>query len=839
RLALRQPQRRALVSGEREFTYGELAGHAAAISAALRQAGCAPGQLVAVWMDKGWEQVAAVLGVLHADAAWLPIDTNQPPARRAQLLADAGVQLVLTQSWLAESAAPDAGQRLIAVDALTALAALAEAPPCRAKAGDLAYVIYTSGSSGKPKGVMVSHAAALNTIVDINQRFAVTADERVFGLANLGFDLSVYDVLGPLSLGACLVLPDAARRADPSHWAELIARHRLTLWNSVPAQLQMLEHCLAAMPQLDLASLRLAMLSGDWIPLGLPEQMRRRLPQLEVVSLGGATEAAIWSIYHRIGAPQPGLSSIPYGKPLANQQFHVLAEGWRDCPELVAGELYIGGDGLALGYLGDPVQTAQRFVIHPRSAARLYRTGDLGRYLRDGSIEFLGREDAQVKIRGNRVELAEVEAALAAHPAVREVAVIVDGDARLNRRLVAFAVPRAGLDGAAPDAAALSAHAAQLLPPYMVPGRIEILSALPLSENGKVDRRALRNLAADLPSQEADAGEGPRNALEERLERIWAEVLELPKVGREQDFFRLGGDSLRAARLVGRVRESVPEAAGMFFDSLVRQLLPSPTIAALAAYLAGQRAARPAVAAVAPASSPLLRLDGAGTASAAGTGPARVLVHDGAGRLGAFRTPLAAMAEQGQGGGPLFGLCVNEAASYLHPGPAALLERRAISYARLLQAHGQRSVQLAGCGFGALLALELARQLSENGVDVLSLVLLAPRALARPVDAAELAALFAQETDAAPAWPDIDRIDDPAQLQAIFGDSVRAGASYAASPYLGDATLLQCGATPAGGVDWDRLIVGELRRIELGGDASPGALAASLFPAALMAGAGA
>lgn len=835
--ALRAPRRRALVSGERALDYAELAGHACSVSAALADAGCRPGALVAIVMDKGWEQVVAVLGVLRAGAAWLPIDTNQPPARRELLLAGAGVSVVLTQSWLAAELA-QAGRKVVAVDALTAMAP-PTAPPPRLVAPDaLAYVIYTSGSSGKPKGVMVSHAAALNTIVDINQRFGVGPDERVFGLANLGFDLSVYDVIGPLSLGACLVLPEAARRADPSHWAELVQRHQLSMWNSVPAQLQMLEHCLAATPQLHLPSLRLALLSGDWIPLTLPPQMRSRLPQLELVSLGGATEAAIWSIYHRIDGAPSRLSSVPYGKPLANQQFYVLGEGGRDCPELVAGELYIGGAGLAIGYLNDPEQTAQRFIDHPLTGARLYRTGDLGRYLRDGSIEFLGREDAQVKIRGNRVELAEVEAALQSHPAVREVAVIVDGDERLNRRLVAFVAPRAGVDGqAAPelDAAQLASHVGLLLPPYMVPGRIEIVAALPLSDNGKVDRRALRNLAADIPALEADAGEMPRNALEKRLEEIWCEVLELPRVGREQDFFRLGGDSLRAARLVGRVRESVPEAAGMFFDSLVRQLLPSPTIAALAAYLESQGASRPPVALAAPAASPLQRLDGGapGARDAAGAAaPARVLVHDGAGRLAGFHGALDGLLAHPA---PLFGLHVNEAASYLHPGPAALLERRVTSYARLLQAHGQRSVQLAGRGFGAMLALELARRLAENGIEIVSLTLLDPRAPAGPLDEGQLDALFALELGELPAWPEVDRIDDQALLRRMFGDSVRASAPRAGSPYLGDITLLYSGTADADATDWGALVLGDVRRIEQVG-APSAALASLLFDATLAAG---
>jgi len=831
--ALRSPQRCALVSGPRAFSYAELTGYAAAVAFELGRFACRPGERVAVLMDKGWEQVVAVLGVLCAGAAWLPIDTNQPAARREQMLGDAGVRIVLTQSWLLDEVSRTPGRSTVAIDTLAPLEAPGALPKTPVSPDDLAYVIYTSGSTGKPKGVMVSHASALNTIVDVNRRFGVSGDDRVFGLANLGFDLSVFDIFGPLSVGGCLVLPDAARRSNPSHWADLIARHQVTLWNSVPAQLQMLEHYLAGAPDQALPSLRLALLSGDWIPLGLPQEVRRHIPQLELVSLGGATEAAIWSIFQPIrSAPETKLGSIPYGRPLANQQFHVFGEGWRPCPELVAGELYISGAGLAIGYLGDAEQTAERFLTHPDTCERLYRTGDLGRYLRDGSIEFLGREDDQVKIRGNRVELAEVEAALKTHPAVGEVAVIVAGDERLNRRLVAFVAPRSGKAGqgvAAPESEVLEAHAALLLPPYMIPGRIQIVPELPLSANGKVDRQALRLMAGAMPAKEAQGGEEPRSDLERRLARIWAEVLELPVVGREQDFFRLGGDSLRAARLVGRVRESVPEAAGLFFDSLVRQLLPSPTIAALAAYLEAQRSLGQAETVPVRSSPALVRLGG----STLGAGPARILVHDGTGRLAAYRELVPYWEEQPeveQSTGPLLGLTVTEAGSYLHPGPAALLERRATSYARQLQSHGQRSVQLAGRGFGALLALELARQLIEMGVDVLAMTLLDPRALSHPIEDTELDALFELEMGGVPAWPKIDQISDEAVLRRMFADTVRASSVQTASPYLGDVTLLRSDAgAHFGGIDWGALILGELRQVTLGATPAEATLAPLVF----------
>ncbi|USQ85690.1 amino acid adenylation domain-containing protein [Streptomyces phaeoluteigriseus] len=439
--AARTPDRTAVVTPSRNLSYAELLGRARAVADAVLGAGGRPGQRVGIVMEKGWEQVVAVLGVLLADCAYLPVDTTQPALRRNAVLDDAEAHLVLTRSSLLPSLDLPEGTHAVTVDTLDPVDPRDRADRGhRAAPDDLAYVIYTSGSTGTPKGVMISHAAALNTVDDINTRFSVTADDRVLGLAQLGFDLSVYDVFGPLSTGGALVLPDAARRGDPGHWARLLADHAVTVWNSVPAQMQMLEEYLRTDPGADVSRLRLAMLSGDWIPVTLPDAVRRRVPGLNVVSLGGATEAAIWSICHPITTVDPGARSIPYGKPLANQRFHVLDTFLRECPAHVTGELHIAGAGLALGYLGDAERTAERFVTHPVTGERLYRTGDMGRRLDDGAIEFLGRVDRQVKLNGHRVELAEVEAALQTCPGVQTAAAIVQGEGTA-RRLVAFAEP--------------------------------------------------------------------------------------------------------------------------------------------------------------------------------------------------------------------------------------------------------------------------------------------------------------------------------------------------------------------------------------------------------------
>jgi pyochelin synthetase len=392
--ALRMLERPAVAGSWGSLTYDTVLRRAAGLAAELTDRGAGPSTPIAVIADRGPGQLVGVLGVLLAGAPYLPIDTNQPAVRRDRMLADAGVTTVVTQEHLRDGMSWSDVLGVVAIDESVGAGTDVDlASFCRAAlarhTSDIAYVIYTSGSTGSPKGVQISHRGALNTIEDVNRRFGVGADDKILGLTNLGFDLSVYDMFGPLAVGGCLVVPDHDQRCLPGHWAALIAQHRVTLWNSVPAHLQMMADFLSTSPAADISSLRLALLSGDWIPVNLPERIRRFVPDLELISLGGATEGSIWSIFYPIGAVDEQWRSIPYGKPLANQHMYVLDQRWQECPDGVTGEIYIGGAGVAEGYLCDPVRTAERFVAHPRTAERLYRTGDLGRYLPDGNIEFL------------------------------------------------------------------------------------------------------------------------------------------------------------------------------------------------------------------------------------------------------------------------------------------------------------------------------------------------------------------------------------------------------------------------------------------------------------------
>ncbi|WP_442113751.1 amino acid adenylation domain-containing protein [Pseudomonas sp. NUPR-001] len=441
--ALRTPDARVISDRDGHYSYRQVAQRAAAVRAALEAMGLAPGARVAVMLPKSAWQLMAVLGINQMGAAYVPVDIRQPVLRREAILRDAGIAAVIC---LEDEALPTAlDLPRIAIDSLLADTHWPPREPCAVLADDLAYIIYTSGSTGTPKGVMLSHGAVVNTLDDINQRYGVNAADRVLGLAELSFDLSVYDFFGATAVGAQVVLPDPERGADPSHWAQLMREHGVTLWNSVPAQGQMLMDYLETEPA-TLPGPRCVMWSGDWIPTTLPTRWWQRWPDSQLFSLGGATEAAIWSVEHPIRPADTQLPSIPYGRALKGQTLEVLDSFGRQCPLGVRGEIHIGGLGLALGYAEDPQRTAERFITHA-SGRRLYRTGDQGRYLNeDGLIEFLGRQDDQVKIRGHRIELAEIDAGWLAHPKLAASTTVVVGE-RHERALCSFVT----VHSAAPD----------------------------------------------------------------------------------------------------------------------------------------------------------------------------------------------------------------------------------------------------------------------------------------------------------------------------------------------------------------------------------------------------
>lgn len=558
----------AVIAPQKTLTYQELFSLSNQLAHRLQKLGADRDCLVAVVMEKGWEQIVAVLGILTSGAAYVPIDPSWPEERRKLLLANSEASIILTQSWLHESLSWPSGIPHLYVDCDDLTAESSDPLTPQQTPDDLAYLIYTSGSTGIPKGVAISHRGAVNTIEEINRRFGIGAGDRVLALSSLSFDLSVYDIFGVLAAGGVIVLPEAKRDRDPQHWAELLQRYGITLWNSVPALMQMM---VDYTPNLE--DLRLVLLSGDWIPLSLPEQIQAEERNIKVVSLGGATEASIWSIYHPIDRVDPTWKSIPYGVPLANQHFYVLDEALESRPVWVAGSLYIGGIGLAREYWRDREKTDKHFLIHPRTKERLYKTGDLGRYLPDGTIEFLGRQDFQVKVGGYRIELGEIEAALTQHPRVKQAIAEVLGDDPRSKRLVAYLVG----DGAEIPGADLRRFLSDRLPDYMIPSAFVILETFPLSGNGKVNRRALP--APDyINTQNREPDIAPRDPLEQTIATIWQEVLELERVGVNRNFFDLGGNSLLLARVYGKILNQLPDLpqnitlVDLFNYSTIRQL---------------------------------------------------------------------------------------------------------------------------------------------------------------------------------------------------------------------------------------------------------------------------
>ena len=485
----------ALWSGGQSLGHDDLMARACDVASMLVERGIGPGDLVMVACPRGVAQIVAVLGIELAGAGYVPVDTQWPAVRLASVQRRSGLGWAICCETddveLPESVGRidlDSDGRPVAPASDPRVFDQASTP----RADELAYAIFTSGSTGEPKGVAIEHQQARTTIDDVNERFAIGADDVVLGVSALSFDLSVHDIFGTLGSGGTLVLPDVDRARDPEHWLELMGRHGVTVWNSAPPLLEMLVEYAEFAPGAAeaLASLRVVMLSGDWIPVSLPDRLRALAPQVSVNSLGGATEGSIWSITYPIGEVDPAWPSIPYGRGLREQWFHILdSEGW---PVRVGevGELWIGGNGVAQGYVGDPEKTAERFVVHPVLQERLYRTGDVGRWRPDGNIEFLGRTDRQVKVRGHRIELGEVEAGLLRTPGVRSAVALAMPGPDERPRLVAHVVPA---PGAEVDERELARRLSAELPEYMVPTRILLHDGLPTTENGKIDVKALPN----------------------------------------------------------------------------------------------------------------------------------------------------------------------------------------------------------------------------------------------------------------------------------------------------------------------------------------------------------
>jgi amino acid adenylation domain-containing protein len=580
RQAERTPDAPAVAVDGKSLSYRELVDLANRLAAHLRGRGVSPGDFVGVCELRSLEMVVDLLAVLKAGAAYVPIDPELPKARLAFQLSDAGIRCVLSRSALREGLA-GLGVDCLAVDAL--LPGLPDASPPQALAtpDSVAYVIYTSGSTGQPKGVMVPHRGVVNRLLWMQEEYGLDAGDCVLQKTPFTFDVSVWEFFWPLLTGARLFMAAPGGHKDPRYLAGTIRQEAVTTLHFVPP---MLDLFLAEAEATALTSLRRVVCSGEALrpeTVGAFFGLFGAAPRpVELHNLYGPTEASIDVTYWRCG-PEDAHGPVPIGRPVANTQIHLLDAGGSPVPTGVPGELHIGGVQAALGYVNRPELSQEKFVPNPFGAGLLYRTGDLARYRKDGAIEFLGRLDHQIKLRGFRIELGESESALLAHPAVAQAAAIAWDRSPSDRRLVAYVVM-----AEAAEPAALSAYLAERLPEYMVPAHIVPLDALPLSPNGKLDRRALPEPALEA----AAAGNAPPVTVDEQLlHNIWRDVLGIERFGLDDSFFALGGDSMLSIR----VRAALEKHGRSF---AVQDLFRFPTIRQLAKQLRladGPRQERP------------------------------------------------------------------------------------------------------------------------------------------------------------------------------------------------------------------------------------------------------
>ncbi|MFP2907916.1 non-ribosomal peptide synthetase, partial [Pyxidicoccus sp. 3LFB2] len=558
------PDSVAVLAGDAALTYRELDQRANRLAHHLRRLGVGPEVRVGLCVERSLELVVAVLGILKAGGAYVPLDPAYPRQRLAFMLEDAKPRVVVGHRRLLDSLPPVDAARVVLDDAQSLSAELTTAPTCDVAPGHLAYVLFTSGSTGRPKGVALEHRGTVAFLHWTARTFPAESLAGVLASTSLNFDLSVFELFAPLTRGGAVIL---ARNA--LELPSLSAAGRVTLINTVPSAMAELVRA-RAIP----ASVRTVNLAGEPLANALVQSIHQAAPGVErVLNLYGPTEDTTYSTWAL--APRDARREPTLGRPLDGTRAYVLDAVGQPVPTGVAGELYLGGAGLARGYVDRPELTAERFVPDPFSqapGARLYRTGDRVRWLAEGVLQYLGRIDQQVKVRGFRIELGEVEAVLRQHPEVREAVVLSREEGAEGRRLVAWLVASSG---ATPDTTELRRFVKERLPDFMVPSAFVLLDALPLTPNGKVDRQALQT--PSLRTEQAYVP--PRDDLELRLARIWEELLGITPIGVHSDFFELGGHSLLAMRMMSLIRERLGRSLP------VASLFQAGTLAELAAKL--------------------------------------------------------------------------------------------------------------------------------------------------------------------------------------------------------------------------------------------------------------
>ncbi|URZ14548.1 non-ribosomal peptide synthetase [Clostridium felsineum] len=533
------PDNIAVKLKEKSLTYKELDEKSDKLAAYLLNKGIGKGKYVAIITERKIESIINILGILKTGAAYVPINIDYPKERIENIKDETGSFDILDSFKC---------RKILDTPEI-----ISSNNFVYNNTNDVAYIIYTSGSTGKPKGVVIKHSAAVNTIKDINNRFKVGEKDKIIGLSSLSFDLSVYDVFGALSCGAELVLVEEQR--DMEEVDHIVREDKITIWNSVPMIMEMYVNYLSDKEEEvidfdNIPEITTVLLSGDWIPVNLPNKIKNKFIDCEVISLGGATEASIWSIYYPIEDVKENWTSIPYGYPLGNQKYYVLDYDKQICPINVKGELYIGGVGLANGYFKDEEKTNNSFIDH-EEYGRIYKTGDIGVMTHKGWIEFLGREDSQVKIRGYRIEITEIETEILKYSGIKKVVVINSKDSNNIAALYGFVVSDEII-----DLNNLRYKLSERLPDYMIPEYLIQIEDIPLMQNGKISRKKLIEIKNErLKNVSYKELIKPENEIEKKLVRLWESILKIDKVNIVDNFFEQGGNSILTIKLISMIEK--------------------------------------------------------------------------------------------------------------------------------------------------------------------------------------------------------------------------------------------------------------------------------------------
>jgi len=685
---LKSPDAIALCRHQLSMTYGELNRKANSLARCLISRGVKSGDNVALMVARSFDMVAGMLAIMKTGAAYVPIDPDYPVDRQEYILENSAVGLLIADNdYLLLETLPES--RLVRLKQIDLNNFQDDNINAQIDSSQLAYTIYTSGSTGKPKGVMIEHQSAVNLLQWVNIEFSIGPQDCLLFITSMCFDLSVYDIFGLLAAGGSIVMVEKQELMDAPVLKDMLVKHKVTFWDSVPSTMDYFVSELGSANTSDFENhLRLVFMSGDWIPVNLPDRIKKVFPGARIISLGGATEGTVWSNFYPIDKVEAGWTSIPYGKPIANNFFYILDEQLKPVLPGAEGELYIGGVGVARGYANDAEKTAKAFIKDPFNSSlggRMYKTGDYGRMLPGMNMEFIGRIDDQVKIRGFRIELGEITSVLQKHENVKSAVVLAKTVSGHEKELVAFFTGDAQI-------AALKAYLSEQLPPYMMPAHFVALDSIPLTGNGKVDKKALLQFASPS-ADEFTFYAAPRTNVEKMLADIWSEYLGLKKISIYDNFFELGGHSLIAVKVMTKIERLTGKRLPL------ASLFEKPTI---------ERMAR------------LLNLDATAITWDAlvpiKTGGAKMplyIVH-GAGLNVLLFNAVAMGLSPDQ---PVYGLQAKGLNGIDEP--LTRIEDMAAHYIDSILAQNPGGpYALAGFSFGGIIAYEMARQLQEMGREV-------------------------------------------------------------------------------------------------------------------------